>query len=204
MAFIIAADEIKKTLPGYDPAKSEEFHHESARIADIEFKKALKIQAEGTVILMSGGAASGKSEYVSVYLEPKECIVFDGTLPTPAGAEVKIRNILRAKKNVEIHAIWPEDFTIAYIAFLNRDRKFSDEHFFRTHSQSRKTLLHIAKKFPSITINLTLTEYNEADSMTIRFTRIAFHSRERMIEFLEVSQYTEDDIRNKVIENHAT
>jgi hypothetical protein len=65
---LISADDLKKTLPGYSPEKSEQFHSESAHLADKQFEQALKSRPEKTVILMAGGTASGKSEYVSAYL----------------------------------------------------------------------------------------------------------------------------------------
>ena len=39
---IISADEIKKTLLGYDPEHSDLVHRESTRLADKNFKQALK------------------------------------------------------------------------------------------------------------------------------------------------------------------
>ncbi|MEX0877264.1 MAG: hypothetical protein WDZ40_00180 [Candidatus Spechtbacterales bacterium] len=39
---IISADEIKKTLPRYNPKKSGDFHTKSAKIADIRYEEALK------------------------------------------------------------------------------------------------------------------------------------------------------------------
>ncbi len=75
MAFIISADDIKKNLPGYDPKHSDVLHRESARLADKEFEKALKTRQEIKVILMSGGTASGKTEYVSSFLANKSALV---------------------------------------------------------------------------------------------------------------------------------
>lgn len=203
MAYIISADKIKESMPGYEPAKSELFHSLSAKLADRAFEQALKERPEETVILMSGGAASGKSEYVSVYLEPKLCIVLDGTLPTIEGARIKIQKILKANKKVEIYAVMPGDFTIAYVAFLNRDRKFSDSHFFRTHSQSRATLLKITKEFPEIPIHIIISEYDQKNSMELTFYRITFHDYDRMIEFIRIGQYTEEYIRNRILKDNA-
>ena len=76
MAYIIAADEIKKTLPGYDPAKSELVHQKSSQLAYEEFKRALNTRPEETVVIMAGGAASGKTEYVETYLKKQSVIVF--------------------------------------------------------------------------------------------------------------------------------
>ncbi len=42
MAQLISADEIKKTLPNYDPDLAEQFHEVSAKQADKEFDRVLK------------------------------------------------------------------------------------------------------------------------------------------------------------------
>ena len=129
MARIISADEIKKTLPGYNPAESESFHSESAKRADRQLEEALKSRPEKTVILTVGGAASGKTEYISTYLKQSETIVFDGTMPTLEGAEIKIGKVLKAGKKVEVHLVMPASLNKAFFAFLNRERKFAISHF---------------------------------------------------------------------------
>ena len=68
MPLIISADEIKKQLPNYSPDKAESFHHESARQTDKLFTKALKTNLDKKVILLNGGSASGKTEFLSTQL----------------------------------------------------------------------------------------------------------------------------------------
>lgn len=196
VAYIISADEIKKTLPGYDPGHSEDFHTASAKLADKAYVKALKERPEETVVLMCGGSASGKSEYVSVYLEDKSIVILDGTLPSFEGAKIKIRTALRSSKTVEVHCVLPESLLIAFIAFLGRDRKFPVEHFYRTHSSARKTILEVAKTYPDVTIKLIISHGAEGAGMA--FTEKQFESRDALIEFLEAQQYTEEEIRNKI------
>jgi hypothetical protein len=99
MAFIISADDIKQTIPGYEPSRSHEFHRESARLADKAYEQGLKTRSEPEVILLSGGAASGKTEYVSVYLHNKAAIILDGTLPSLEGARIKIRKAGACRKD---------------------------------------------------------------------------------------------------------
>jgi hypothetical protein len=196
MAFIISADDIKKSLPGYDPNHSDKLHRESARLADKEYEKALKNRPENTVILMSGGTASGKTEYISAYLRPRKVIILDGTLPTFEGAKIKIRKALKKKKKVEIHTVMPFNLETAFVAFLNRDRKFPPEHFFRTHSSSRKTLLDIAKNFPDIPMRIFFSQYRGNDSrMDTVFAELPTPDRGKLIAFLENNQYTEETIK---------
>jgi hypothetical protein len=152
-------------------------------------------------MLMSGGSASGKSEYVSVYLDTTPAIVLDGTLPTFEGAQIKIRAAHKHHKHVAVTAVMPVNLTIAFSAFLGRERKFSPEHFFRTHSASRQTLLQIAVAFPQIPLTLIDSEYNPDG--TISFTQLIFKTRQNMIELLHRRQYTEQEIRNRVIHNAA-
>ncbi len=58
-AFIISIDEFKKQIQGYDPKRAEEFHSQSAKMADKAFENALKNSRYSKVILVSGGSASG-------------------------------------------------------------------------------------------------------------------------------------------------
>jgi hypothetical protein len=196
MSYVISADEIKKKLPGYDLGHSDTFHTASAKLADKEYAQALKDRTEETVILMCGGTASGKSEYVSAYLKPKEVIVLDGTLPSFNGAGIKIRKASKAGKIVELHCVMPENLIIAFIAFLNRDRKFPVEHFYRTHSSSRKTILEVAKALPNIHIKLITSRGIEASDMS--FIEKRFNDQGSLIEYLETQQYTEREIRDKI------
>ena len=196
MAYIIAADDIKETLPGYTPAQAEGFHETSAKLADKAYAQALKERPERAVILMSGGAASGKTEYVSEYLTNSSAIVLDGTLPTLEGARIKIRNAYKANRPIEVHSVLPSSLSFAFIAFLNRDRKFPVEHFYRTHSSSRKTLLEIAEQFPDVSIKIFMSHGDPAPGMI--FTEPEFANRQQMIEFVKSQQYTEEEIRNRI------
>jgi hypothetical protein len=94
----------------------------------------------------------------------------------------------------------PEDFRIAFSAFLGRERRFLPEHFFEMHSKSRKALLEIAEEFPDIGITIVDSEYHQDGSLS--FTEIVFDSRRALLELLRQRQYTEEEIRNRVF--HAT
>lgn len=80
MAIVISADEIKKELKGYTPNFAEKFHAESAKIADQEFEKAVETTPYKEVILVCGGSASGKSEFLATQLTNRKSVIFDGTL----------------------------------------------------------------------------------------------------------------------------
>ncbi len=192
MAQIISADEIKKSLPDYSPEKAEAFHRESAKLADKTFEVALKKNPFKEVILLSGGAASGKTEFLVTQLIRRKCIIFDATLDTVERAKIKIRNILGRKKKPVIYAVIPDNLKRAFIAFLNRDRKFSDEHFYRTHSGSRNTLLWIALNYPNIEINIVESSYTE--NQILQFAKIQFDNRKYLIDYLTSLQLTESDI----------
>lgn len=196
MAIIISADEIKKTLPGYSPDKAEEVHHVSATMADKQFSKELKNNSEKFVILMNGGTASGKTEFLVTQLDQLPSIIFDATQSTIQGAQNKIREINKRKKVPVIYSVVPDDLTRAYDAFLNRDRKFSDAHFYRTHSESRKTLLWIAKNNPEIEIHIVESSYS--DQGNLLFAELIPSSREKLIAYLEDIQITEADIIKSV------
>lgn len=192
MALIISADEIKKELPDYSPAKAEFFHRESARMADKLFIKAIKDNRYNKVILLSGGAASGKTEFMSTQLIKMNCIILDATLSTELGAKNKLRQIFKMKKIPIIYTVIPDDLKRAFVAFLNRDRKFSDAHFYKTHSGSRKTLLWIALEYPNIEMNIIESSYTLDGKL--HFLQIQFGNIQRLIDYLKDKQLTENDI----------
>jgi hypothetical protein len=197
---IISADVIKKSLKGYNPAESEKFHSISAKLADKEFQKVIKETDYSKVILMSGGAASGKTEYVSEYLVNEEAIILDGTLLSFQGAEIKIRKAIKLNKNIEIHVVLPADLKTAFLVFLNRERKFSPLHFYKTHGSSRNTVLQIAFKYPDVPIKLIESEYIELkESGSMRFTEKSFSTNSQLIEYLSTIQYNEEEIKEIVL-----
>src|SRR3990167_212368 len=165
MAIVISADEIKKDLPNYSPNKAEEFHHESATKADKLFTKALKEKSHSEVILLNGGTASGKTEFLDTQLRYRDYIILDATLSTELGTKNKIRQIVKAGKTPVIYSVIPDDLKRAFVAFLNRDRKFSDVYFYQTHSGSRKTILWIAKNYPDIEIVIIESSYTQSQSL---------------------------------------
>lgn len=192
---VISSDQVKEKLRGYDPRKAELFHVASSKIADKEFGEKLKKSSTKDVILMCGGSASGKTEFLSRHLSDFDGIVFDSTLPTVEGAKIKIKKILKAKKIPHVYAVFPDNLATAFTAFLHRDRKFGDEHFYRTHSSSRKTLLWIAENYPEIPISLFESRYLKRGGLL--FDEYTFENRSQMIEFLKKSQYTESEIIDK-------
>lgn len=190
-SLIISADEIKKELEGYTPENAEKFHSESARLADKKLLQVIKDSQYQKVILMCGGPASGKTEYLSEYLTNSGDIVVDGILPTIEGAKIKIRNIVASGKNVSVHVVLPDDMKRAFTAFLHRDRKFSDEHFYKKHSSARATALYVAENYLDIEMRIFHSKY-EADDLY--FTELIFNDKIGLIEFLRQNQYTEDQI----------
>lgn len=193
MAIIVSADEIKKGLPDYSPERAERFHTQSARLADKAFEFKLKDSNLKEVILLCGGAASGKTEFLATHLaNRKKCLVFDATLSTEEGARIKLKKIIHAKKKPVVYAVIPDDLERAFIAFLHRDRKFSDAHFYRTHSGSRKTLLFIALSYPEVRINIIESSYTKDDKL--QFSKIEFNDRKLLISYLKGLQMTETDI----------
>ncbi|HSW97298.1 MAG TPA: hypothetical protein VLF89_05725 [Candidatus Saccharimonadales bacterium] len=192
MTTIISADEIKKQLPNYSPDKAEDFHHESAKYADKQFTTALKNNPHKEVILLNGGTASGKTEFLSTHLMNKGCVILDATLSTELGAKNKIRQIIKAGKTPIIYTVIPDDLRRAFSAFLNRDRKFSDTHFYNTHSGSRKTLLWIVQNYPDLEINIIESSYTAEGKL--QFLHIQFDTKAKLIDYLTGKQLTEDDI----------
>lgn len=195
-AIYIAADELKKTLKGYTPAESEKFHRESARMADKELEAVLKKEGSPEeVLLLCGGAASGKTEFYYEHLANRNCIVFDGTLPTPEGARIKIRNIKKRKKKPIVVAILPNDLRQSFVAFLGRERKFGEEHFYRTHAGARRTLLWVAEECPDVEIEIFNSSYAGGK---LSLDELNFENREECVDFLKCAQYNEAEIQSLV------
>lgn len=143
---IIEVDEYKKKIPGYNPEKSELVHSESAKLANKDFDIALKSQKYKRIIFMAGGTASGKTEFAFSYLNKKDQLVYDGTLKTFDGFQVKLKNIQRYTKNnpkIKVVLILPEDITKSFAAFLKRDRKMENVTFFNTHILSKISISKI-------------------------------------------------------------
>ena len=197
MSIIISADEIKKKLKGYSPELAEKFHDKSAKMADQEFEKAVEAAPYKKVILVCGGSASGKSEFLATELINEESIIFDGTLSSEKRAEIKLKKIIKANKKPVIYAVIPDDLKRAFIAFLRRDRKFSDAHFYRTHSSSRKTLLWIVLNYPEVKMNIVESFYTS--SQELKFANITPDDRQQLVDYLTSLQMTEDDIIKKII-----
>jgi len=198
MAVIISADDIKKKLSNYSPDKAEQFHRESAKIADREFENKLKDADFREVILMSGGAASGKTEFLATHLvNRKSCLILDATLSTEEGAGIKLKKIIKAKKKPVIYAVIPDDLKRAFTAFLHRDRKFSDAHFYKTHSGSRRTLLWIANNYPDVEMNIVESSYKKGKRL--QFSKLKFDSRYLLISYLAGLQMTEAGIIEKLL-----
>jgi hypothetical protein len=196
MALIISADEIKKEFEGYDPKKVEKFHTQSAKLADKQFDQVLKTNKYSRAILLNGGTASGKTEFLATQLANKRAVIFDTTMATILGAEIKIKKILKSKKKPIIYSVIPDDLKRAFIAFLNRDRQFRDIHFYRTHSGSRETLLSVAQNYPEVEINIVVSYYDENGKM--KFKGIEFDSQEKLVNYLQRIQKSENDILTEV------
>ncbi|MEI8232254.1 MAG: hypothetical protein WCG44_00760 [bacterium] len=196
-ALVISADELKKTIDGYSPRLAEQFHSQSAHLADQQFAQTLIDSKYKKVVLMSGGTASGKTEFMLTQLTSRSAIIVDTTLPTIEGARIKISKVLKVGKKVEIYSVIPDKLSRAFIAFLHRDRVFSEDHFYRTHSQSRVTLLWISQSYPNIKIHLIESKYTSSKNMS--FTEITFMNRSELIEYLENIQLSQDAIIEQVI-----
>lgn len=190
-AIIISADELKKELFGYTPEHAEDFHRQSAKLADKKFDLLLKESQCEDAILMSGGPASGKTEFIVSYLTDENALIFDGILPTEKGAKIKIDHIRKSKKSVKIYAVWPEDIKAAFVAFLNRDRKFSDKHFYEKHSAARRVLLWVTNTYPDIDVKLFKSAYTDRK---LSFTEIQPATRNDLVAYIKGNQYNENDI----------
>jgi len=193
---VISIDEEKEFLPGYSPENADSFHSESAKIANKKFGQELKKIKNQKVILMCGGSASGKTEFIAKFCptegEEIDGLVFDSTLPSEKGAEIKIKNIKKSGNIPVIYFILPFSITRCFRAFHKRDRKIPESRFFETHSGARKVALWVAQNYPEVEILIfynhlseEISDKNFGDSDGFGFTRIFFDNRNKMTSFLK-------------------
>jgi len=202
---IISIDEIKKCLPGYSPQKADDFHVESAKIANKLFDQELRKIKNKKIVLMCGSSASGKSEFIEKFFiaEDFEGIVFDSTLSSLEGAEIKIKNIVKSGNIPIICLILPDNFRRCFSAFNKRDRKIPEFRFYETHSGARKVALWAAQNYQEVEILVYQNSYqpNNLEEDQISFQIEKFISKKEMIDFLLNSQYSEKQINNLIINN---
>ncbi len=183
---IIEVDEYKKKVAGYDATKSEDFHLESAKLADKDFTSFLKSKKYKRIIFMAGGTASGKTEFASSYLIHNDQLVYDGTLKSFDGFKVKLERVERYDKNkskIKVVLILPSDWVKAFQVFLKRERKMRNETFFETHIRSKVTVARVLKE-TRVRVEIYVSSYEEGKDK-LGFTRIKIQSRTKTALALE-------------------
>jgi hypothetical protein len=196
-AIIIDSDSCKTEILGYDPARAEDFHRESAKMADQKYEQMIKNPGIKQVVMLCGGSASGKSEFVDAYLVDEyneDTIILDSTLSTSIGAKIKIKKALKQNLKVIVYFVQPQSINLAYFAFLGRERQFPVEHFIRTHSGARDTFLFVLKKYSEIK-GVYIFSYLSGDQTQSQFQEVAL-SRSEIILAIEQEQLTIEEITN--------
>lgn len=182
---IIEVDEYKEKVVGYEAEKSEDFHIESARLADKDFINHLKTGKYKRVILMAGGTASGKTEFATSYLIHKDQLVYDGTLKNFEGFQIKYKNIMKYTKGlakIKIVLIIPANFDDAFKIFHNRKRKMKLETFFDTQIRSRQTVAKILIE-TKVRVEVYSSVYSSSKDK-LQYTRINITNRKDVAENL--------------------
>jgi len=194
---VISIDEIKKAFPGYSPKKADQFHSESAKLANKLLGLQLKKIKGKQIVLMCGGSASGKSEFIEKFLisEKFEGVIFDSTLSNVSGTEIKIQRIKKSGNLITVCFILPDNLKRCFAAFNKRDRKIPEERFYETHSGARKVALWIAKECDEVEILVYQNFYRTND---IIFEEKIFKSRKEKISFLEKVQVSEKEIKELI------
>lgn len=195
---IVEVDEYKEKVVGYDAQKSEDFHIESAKLADKDFIKYLKSGKYKRVILMAGGTASGKTEFATSYLTHKDQLVYDGTLKNFEGFEIKYKNIMKYTKDeakVKIVLIMPSNFDDAFKIFHNRKRKMKDETFFDTQIRSRQTVAKILME-TKVRVEIYSSIYN-VDKDILIYNRINVSNRKETAKnLIKTVDYFYENLKN--------
>jgi hypothetical protein len=199
-AIIIDIDSYKEKIEGYDPSHSDKVHVESAKLANKEYEKVLKLNNIHEVILVCGGSASGKTEFIDWHLKHLDnVLIFDSTLSNFEGAVNKIRPALKKDKNIRIVLILSFNITSALLAYKERKRQFPVEHFTRTHSGSRKCFLELLKEYSNNSkVKFEIfTKFDKIDY--IGYNRLIGDSKQIM-NFVNSFQLTQIQIQ-KIINN---
>jgi hypothetical protein len=199
---IISIDELKKALPGYSPEKADDFHSESARLANKLFAQELKKIKSKKVVLMCGGSASGKTEFIDKFLITDEFdgIIFDSTLSKIEGTKIKIKEIQKSGNAPIVCFILPDDLKRCFAAFNKRDRKIPEIRFYETHAGARKIALLLAKEFPEVEILIYQNSYQpkNLEEEQLFFALLEFENKKEIVNFLEEKQITEEEIRKLI------
>jgi len=197
---VVSIDDVKEAIPGYDPKNADEFHSLSARIANRLFEDELKERKDKDIILLCGGSASGKTEFLAQFLsEDFDGLVFDSTFSTELGAKIKIKKILASGNKPKLYLVLPKNLPLAFTAFCNRERKIPEYRFFETHAGARQVALWVAKNFPEIEILVyenQLERSSEEDFLP--FSEIEVSDRNSLVRFLENIQMSEEEIFAKI------
>lgn len=183
---IIEVDEYKKLIPNYDPKRSEDFHSESAKLANKEFDTCLKSGKYKKVIFMAGGTASGKTEFAQSYLINKDQLVYDGTLKHFNGFDIKVRNVKKFTKDsakIKVVLIVPRDIEQAFEIFLTRERKMKNETFFETHRKSAETVAGVLLN-TKCRVEIYISELDD-EIKKLKYKRLKITSRVRIAKFLQ-------------------
>jgi hypothetical protein len=199
---IISIDELKKALPGYSPERADEFHVESAKLANKLFSQELKKIRNSEVVLMCGGSASGKTEFIEKFFitENFDGMIFDSTLSRLEGLQIKIKEIKKSGNEPIICFILPDDLRRCFTAFNKRDRKIPELRFYETHSGARKVALWLAKKNPEVEILIYQNSYqpNNLEEDQLSFGIVKFEGKKELIDFLEESQLSEKEVKKMI------
>lgn len=79
---------------------------------------------------------------------------------------------------------------------MSRERQYDESHFYRTHIESRKAILEIAKEHAEVRIKVIKSSVTSENEMV--FEEECFSSRKAQIAYLEEQQYTKNKI-SKII-----
>lgn len=194
---IIEVDEYKKKIFNYDASKSENFHSESAKLADKDFIKCLKTKRYRRVIFMAGGTASGKTEYSTSRFIHKDQLVYDGTLKNFDGFKIKLSHIKKYnnESKIKVVLIIPNDWIKAFQVFLKRERKMRNVTFFETHIKSKLTVAKILKE-TKIKVEIYTSHYEKGKD-NLGYTRVKIHNRKKIAKLLEITANHINNIATK-------
>jgi hypothetical protein len=98
----------------------------------------------------------------------------------------------------EIIFIEPFSVEICYIIFRNRDRKFHDDNFVRTHSGCRKVFLYALENYPDIN-SIYVRSLPRFLSLSEEMEFVVHdYTRQQMLQTVRNIQRSEEEIRSMI------
>lgn len=152
---IVAADEAKKIIPGFNPERSADYHEPSSAFVKKYYTAMLANDSTKhlPVVFTAGGTGAGKSTALTGEMETYDqyAAVYDGNMAGYDSAKGKIDAALKTGRKVEIAFVDRDPVTAFKYGVIPRvaieGRAVTIEDHMQTHLNSRDAIARLAKTY---------------------------------------------------------